>query len=51
MQDNVLETLLIVDYTVKIWTQIFWNFIVKFGPKAEMWNLLKIGRVKSGFLE
>jgi hypothetical protein len=36
MQDSVLETLLVVDYTIKITAQNFWNFIVKFGSKAEI---------------
>jgi hypothetical protein len=36
MQDSVLETLLVVDYTIKIKAQNLWNFIVKFGPKAEI---------------
>ncbi len=40
MQDSVLETLLVVDYTIKIKAQNLWNFIVKFGPKAEIcWKL------------
>jgi hypothetical protein len=40
MEDSVLETLLVVDYTIKIWTQNCWNFIVKFGSKAEIcWKL------------
>jgi hypothetical protein len=36
MQDSVLETLLVVDYTIKISTQNLMNFIVKFGSKAEI---------------
>ncbi len=40
MQDSVLETLLVVLYTIKIWTQNLLNFIVKFGSKAEIcWKL------------
>jgi hypothetical protein len=36
MQDTVLETLLVADYTIKITAQNLWNFIVKFGSKAEI---------------
>jgi hypothetical protein len=36
MQDSALETLLVVDYMIKIWTQNLLNFIVKFGSKAEI---------------
>jgi hypothetical protein len=36
MQDSVLETLLVEDYTIEISAQKFWNFIVKFGSKAEI---------------
>jgi hypothetical protein len=36
MQDIVLETLLVEDYTIKITGQNFWNLVVKFGPKAEI---------------
>jgi hypothetical protein len=46
MQDSVLETLLVVDYTIKIWTKIFWNLIVKFGSKAEIcWKLEGLNRI------
>ncbi len=37
MQDSVLETLLVVDFTTKMTAQNFWNFIAKFGSKAEIW--------------
>jgi hypothetical protein len=33
MKDSVLETLLVVDYIIKILPQNFWNFIAKFGSK------------------
>jgi hypothetical protein len=36
MQDRVFETLLVVDYTIKISAQKLWNFIAKFGSKAEI---------------
>jgi hypothetical protein len=36
MQDSVLETLLVEDYTILISAQNFWNFITKFGFKAEI---------------
>jgi hypothetical protein len=36
MQDSVLETLLVVDYTIKISAQNSFNFIAKFGSKAEI---------------
>ncbi len=36
MQDSALETLSVVDYTIKITAQKFWNFIAKFGSKAEI---------------
>jgi hypothetical protein len=36
MKDSVLETLLVVDYTIEISPQNFWNFIAKFGSKAEI---------------
>jgi hypothetical protein len=36
MQDSVLEALLVVDFMIKISAQILWNFIVKFGSKAEI---------------
>jgi hypothetical protein len=46
MQNSVLETLRVVDYTIKIWTQNFWNFIVKFGSKVEMcWKLEELNRI------
>jgi hypothetical protein len=38
--DSVLKTLLVVDYTIYIWTQNLLNFIAKFGSKAEIcWKL------------
>ncbi len=40
MQDSVLETLLVVDYTIKISAQNLMNFIVKFGTKVEIcWKM------------
>ncbi len=40
MQDSVLETLLIVDYMIEIWTQNLLNLIVKFGTKVKIcWKL------------
>jgi hypothetical protein len=36
MQDSVLETLLVEDYTIEMTAQNFWNFIVKFGSKVEI---------------
>jgi hypothetical protein len=39
MQDsirNAMETLLVVDYTNEMTAQIFWNFIIKIGSKAEI---------------
>jgi hypothetical protein len=36
MQDSVLESLLVVD-TIEMTAQNFWNFIVKFGSKAEIY--------------
>ncbi len=36
MQDSISETLLVVDFTTKITAQSLWNFIVKFGSKAEI---------------
>jgi hypothetical protein len=36
MQDSVLETLLVLDYMIKILTQSFLNFIVIFGSKVEI---------------
>jgi hypothetical protein len=38
MQDSVLETLLVVDYIIEISAQNLWNFIAKFGSKAENWK-------------
>jgi hypothetical protein len=35
MQDSVLETLLVVDSTIKMTAQNLWDFIVKFGSKAK----------------
>ncbi len=48
MQNSVLESLLVVDYTVKISAQNLSNFTAKFGSKAEIcwkfedpkWNFL-----------
>ncbi len=40
MQDSFLETFLVVDSTNKMTLQNLWNFIVKFGSKAEIsWKL------------
>jgi hypothetical protein len=36
MQGSVLETLLVVDSTNKMTAQNSWNFIAKFGSKAEI---------------
>jgi hypothetical protein len=36
MQDSGLETLLVVDYMIKISPQNFTKLIVKFGSKAEI---------------
>jgi hypothetical protein len=36
MQDSVLETLLVVDFTTNMTAQKFWNFIAKVGSKAEI---------------
>jgi hypothetical protein len=48
MQDSVLETLLVVLYMIKISLQNLWNFIVKFGSKAEIcW---KLEELKQNFL-
>ncbi len=45
MQDSVLETLLVVLYMIKITAQKFLNFIVKFGPKAEIcWKLEELNQ-------
>jgi hypothetical protein len=45
MQDSVLETLLVVLYMIEIWTQNLWNFIAKFGSKAEIcWKLEELNR-------
>jgi hypothetical protein len=40
MQDSVLETLLVVDYMIKISPQNFTKLIVKFGSKAEIWTYI-----------
>ncbi len=58
MQDSVLETSLVVDYTIEIWTQNFTNFIVKFGSKVEIcwkfkdlkWIFLNNSEVSSNLL-
>jgi hypothetical protein len=40
MKDSVLETLLVVDYMIEIWTQNLLSFLTKFGTKAEIcWKL------------
>jgi hypothetical protein len=36
MKDSFLETLLVVDYMIKVSVQNFWNFTAKFGLKAEI---------------
>jgi hypothetical protein len=36
MQDSVLETLLVEDYTIKISAQNLTKLIVKFGSKAKI---------------
>ncbi len=36
IQDSVLETLLVVDYMIKILPQNFWNFLTKFGCKDKI---------------
>jgi hypothetical protein len=36
MQNSVLETLLVVDFMIKMTAQNLWNFIAKFGSKAEI---------------
>jgi hypothetical protein len=36
MQDSVLETPLVIDYTIKISPQNLWNLIAKFSSKAEI---------------
>jgi hypothetical protein len=36
MQDSVLETLLVVDYMIKISAKSLSNFIAKLGSKAEI---------------
>jgi hypothetical protein len=36
MQDSVLETLLVVDYTTKMTAQNLWNFIATIGSKSEI---------------
>ncbi len=58
MQDSVLETLLVVDYMIKMTAQSLSNFIVKFGSKAEVcskleelkWNFLNNSEVSSYLL-
>ncbi len=46
MQDSVLETLWVVDYTIKISVQNLSNFIVKFGSKAEIcWKFEELNRI------
>jgi hypothetical protein len=47
MQDSVLETLLVVNSTNKMTAQNLWNFIVKFGSKAEI--CLKIRELNRDF--
>jgi hypothetical protein len=37
MQDSVLETSSVVDSTTKMTAQNLWNFIAKFGFKAEIY--------------
>ncbi len=45
LQDSVLETLLVVDSTIKMTAQNLWNFVVKFGSKAEIcWKLEELNR-------
>ncbi len=41
MQDSVLETLLVVDSKTKMTAQNLWNFIAKFGSKAEICSKLE----------
>jgi hypothetical protein len=41
MQDSVLETLLVVDYMIKITAQNLANFFVKFGSEAKICCKLK----------
>jgi hypothetical protein len=36
MQDSVLKSLLVVDYTIEMTAQNLWNLIAKFGSKAEI---------------
>jgi hypothetical protein len=36
MNGGVLETLLVVDYTIKISPQNLWNLIAKIGSKVEI---------------
>jgi hypothetical protein len=49
MKNSVLETSLVVNYTIKISPQNFMNLIVKFGSKAEIcW---KLEEFKMDFLE
>ncbi len=46
MQDSVLVTLLVEDYTIKISAQNFTKLIVKFGSKAEIcWKLEELNRI------
>ncbi len=49
MQGSVLETLLVVDSMINISAKSLSNFIAK--TWLQSWNLLKIGKVKSEFLE
>jgi hypothetical protein len=45
MQDSILETLLVEDSTTKMTAQNLWNFVVKFGSKAEIfWKLEELIR-------
>jgi hypothetical protein len=44
MQNSALETLLVVDSKTKITAQNLWNFIAKFGSKAE--NCSKLEELK-----
>jgi hypothetical protein len=49
MQDSVLKTLLVVDYTIKFSAQNLTKLIVKFGSKAEI--CLKLEELKWIFLD
>jgi hypothetical protein len=57
-QDSVLETLLVVDSSIKMTAQNLWNFIVKIGSKSEIcwkleelkWNFLNNSEVSSYLL-